>query len=188
MKKESKNKLISGILTLAIGATGVTAFNISYNKDVNFKRQTNKFICSTFLDIDYSVPNGIKYSDFNSNDVYYVHRNDKRTIISSNKYVEGYNCLGLYDSNSSADAIFYITYSTDGGETLCCKPISYDDIEKDNYRIFQFVNDLALIDENSPDSACAFIPEHSIKKTSDNVSKTMVYYWYYKEIICVITL
>ncbi len=170
MKEKSKDKLIAGVLTLAIATCA-----ISYSKDISCKRQANKFLYSTFLGIDYSVPNGIKYSDFDSDDIYYVHQNEKRTIISTNKYVEGYNCLGIYDSRSSSDAIFYITYSTDGGETINCKSISYDDIEKDNHRIFNYVSDLTIIDENSPESACAFIPDNSIKKLPDNIAKTKVY-------------
>lgn len=169
---KNKKKIIATTLaaTMIICTSSLVAYE--YNNNINVRRQTNDFIYSTFFGLDYSVPNGAKYSDFDPlKMVYYVHKNDKRTIISTSKYVKGYDCLGEYNSRSSAEELFYIAYSNDRGETTNYSIISYDDIEKDNRKIFEYVSDLALIDENSPEEVTAFIPECSIDKIDTSLVK-----------------
>lgn len=168
---KNKKKIIATTLAATMILCTSSLALYEYN-NIDVKRQTNNFVYSNFFGLDYSVPNGAKYSDFDPvKTIYYVHKNDKRTIISTSKYVNGYDCLGEYNSMSSAEEIFYIQYSTDRGETTNYTTISYDDIEKDNHKIFEYLNDLAIIDENSPEEVTAFIPECSIDKIDTSLVK-----------------
>lgn len=168
----SKKKIVATTLAATmIFCTSSLAF-YEYKNNIDLRRQTNNFIYSNFFGLDYDVPNGYKYSDFDSfKTTYYVHKNDKRTIISTNKHIEGYDCLGKYNSTSSAEELFYIKYSTNRGETINYTTISYDDIEKDNNKIFEYVSDFGLINEDSPEEVTAFIPECSIDKIDTSLVK-----------------
>lgn len=160
MKKSEKNFLIGTLVFSMIGASAGTV----YSTDVIdvIKRDVNNLKSSVTSGVHYYVPSGYKYSDFDFNGTYYVHRNDERTIVSTSPSVDGYECLGTYESTSSSEVLFYVAYSSRENSSIIYEAISYDDLEKEN-NIFKFVGDLALIDENSPEELSAFVPDNSIK-------------------------
>lgn len=172
-KNEKTKKIISGALIATTLATAGGVVGYEYNKDVEFRRDVNKFLSYTFFGVNYSVPNGNKYSDFDlEKNTYYVHKNDVRTIVSTKESVEGYTCLGIYNSKSSAEELFYISLSMDNGETINYATISYDGIENDNKKVFEYVEDFALIDENSPEEVSAFVPACSIVEIDNTKTLT----------------
>lgn len=158
-------KLFSFALGAVIVASGVSAVH-HYNTNDSFKKEFNRFCLSTFFDSHYYVPRGIKYSDFDyQNKTYYVHSNDVRTIVSSKKHVDGYDCLGIYDSKNSADAVFYYEVSDSTGISKFV-PVSYDELQEDKNPL-DVVDDLALIDETSPEEVSAYVPGPSIAPLND---------------------
>lgn len=100
-----------------------------------------------------------KYDESFNKKTYYVHSNDKRTILSQLEEVEGYELLGTYSSRSSADAVVY-TIIDNGDGTVTYKVLSYDDLEKiGNRDAFDFY----VFDQYTPDGLTAsFIPDVSI--------------------------
>lgn len=110
-----------------------------------------------------------KYDGEFNERTYYVHSNDKRTILSQNENVDGYNLLGVYISRSSSDAIVYMIIDN-GDNTVTYKVLDYDVLDKIPDR-----DSLALyvIDENSPEGLTgAFVPNVSIDEIG--YSKNMV--------------
>ncbi len=170
MNKKNRKLIAVGLSAVMIVGGVKLAYEV-YENDINVRRDINRFLSAHFMSSTYySIPDGLKYSDFNSNEIYYVHRNDNKTIVSNKDYVEGYECLGIYNSMNSADAIFY--YKISNGEGLVAyQVVSYDDIEGDKSP-FNMLEDLTLIDENSPDEVTAYIPDPSIKPL-DGYAKTM---------------
>lgn len=133
---------------------------------VHLKENLTDFVYLSFFDSHYYVPNGVKYSDFDyQNKTYYVHSNDKRTIVSDKNSIDGYECLGIYDSKNSADAIFYYIVSDSTG-AYEFNTVSYDDLQNDKNPL-DVLDDLALIDESSPEEVSAYVPEPSIAPLND---------------------
>ena len=147
-------------LAFTMGMSAVK-FVDSYITNDNTKQEVNRFVASRFFDSYYRVPDGLKYSDFDTvKNTYYVHKNNNRTIISENKYINGYECLGIYNSRSSSDAIFYYEISN-SDNLVTYQIVSYDDIQGKKSP-FNIISDLTLIDENAPEGVSAFVPQDSI--------------------------
>lgn len=164
---KNKKKTISVLLSISMLATvsGTTVYEVMNNKNV--KRDVNRFFQSTFLSVDYAALNGISYKDFDyGKKDYYVLEKNNKLIISDKKKVDGYKLLGEYNSTNSCEEVFYFGYSTDDGETTSYQTLSYDDLEKDDHKIFNTLeeNEVVVIDENSPDNVSAYVPKCSIKK------------------------
>lgn len=161
-----KYKLVAIPLAVAI-ISGGAKIAYDYNTNVDVKRQINRFLAAHIVSSSYySIPDGVKYSDFNYGEkTYYVHKKDSKVIVSDKEYVKDYECLGIYDSKNSADAIFYYKISN-GTDMYAYEVVSYDDIEG-NKSPFNVLDDVTLIDENSPDEVSAYVPEPSIKPLGD---------------------
>lgn len=166
-----KYKLVAIPLSVAI-IVGSAKIAYDYNTNMDIKRQINKFLLAHIISSShYSIPKGVKYSDFNYGEkTYYVHKKGGKVIVSDKEYVEDYECLGIYDSKNSADAIFYYEISN-GMDMYAYEVVSYDDIEGKRSP-FNILEDITLIDENSPDEVSAYVPEPSIKPLGD-YSKSM---------------
>ena len=156
-----KVKKVAAIgLAFTMGMAGVK-FVDSYITNENTKQEVNRFVASRFFDSYYRIPDGFKYSDFDTvKNTYYVHRNNNRTIISENEYVKGYECLGVYNSKSSSDTLFYYEIAN-SDDIVTYETVSYDDIQGKKSP-FNVISDLTLIDENAPEDVSAFVPQDSI--------------------------
>lgn len=164
MNEKTKKSLAVCLSSLMVLGTIESIYQ--YKTNINVERQMNRFIASTFLDNNYSVPNGTKYSDFDTTkETYYVLKKDNRTILSTNPTLVGYECLGMYDSKNSADAIFYYTVVS-SADMVCHKVVSYDELEGKKSPL-HIIDDVTLIDENAPEDVSAFIPEPSIVPITD---------------------
>lgn len=166
---KAKNKKIFNIcmtclLTITISAGTATYVNVSEKKFEDDATTINSdeivFEDGSKISVDNgsinNVPKDIFDSDFYKK-TYYVHRNDKRIILSQNKKVDGYDLLGIYSSRSSADAVTYMIIDNGDGTSLY-KIISYDDMEKLNNNIMFYI-----VDENTPeDLTGVFVPDVSI--------------------------
>ena len=162
---EKSKKTLSFCLGCLIVLGGAQAV-YEYNNDIEFEREVNSFITSKFFDKTYSIPNGKKYSDFNTlKETYYVYKNDKRVILSTNPNLDGYECLGIYDSKNSADAVFYYAVVS-SADMVAYDVVSYDDLEGRKSPL-NIIDDVTLIDENSPEEVSAYIPEPSIRPIDD---------------------
>lgn len=171
MKIKNK-KVLALCMTFLITISASTLTGCSSNKNQE-KNDTTKSSFSDdelepvttkelTLDID-SAKNILsdKYNEDFTERTYYVHKSDKRTILSQNKSVEGYELLGTYVSRSSSDAIVYMIIENDDN-TVTYKVLSYDDLEKFND---SSLLELYVIDENSPEGLTgAFVPYVSINE------------------------
>lgn len=116
-------------------------------KELTLDSDSAKNILSDEYDSDFHLKN------------YYVHSNGKRTILSQNESVDGYDLLGIYISRSASDAIIYMIIDNGDG-TITYKIIDYDELDKipDRESLKLYV-----IDEKSPEELTgAFVPSVSI--------------------------
>lgn len=152
------------LLTITISAGTATYVNVSEKKfeDDTTTISSDEKIFDTGKviyvknDLIDNIPKDIFDNGFYKK-TYYVHRNDKRTILSQNKKVDGYDLLGVYASRSSADAVTYMIRDNGDG-TSFYKIVSYDDMEKLNNDITFYI-----VDENTPENLTgAFVPDVSI--------------------------
>lgn len=169
MKNKNKKVLALGMSALMIfSASTLTGCSANKNQE---KTDTTK---STFSDdalepvttkeltLDSESAKNILSDKYDENFVkrtYYVHSNDKRTILSQNESVAGYDLLGIYISRSASDAIIYMI-KDNGDGTITYKALDYDELDKipDRESLKLYV-----IDENSPEGLNgAFVPPISI--------------------------
>ncbi len=178
MKEKNKkifNICMTCLLTITVSAVATTYVNMDEKdfEDDTTAINSNEIVFEDGNEIDVDndltndVPKDIYDSDFYKK-TYYVHRNDKRTILSQNEKVDGYDLLGVYASRSSADAVLYMIIDNGDG-TSFYKIVSYDDMEKLNNNITFYI-----VDENTPENLTgAFVPDVSINSVghSKNYSK-----------------
>lgn len=157
----TKNKKIIALgLSTVLLTTGLTLFSATYlNNEISYVDEDNSPSKSN-PDIASD-----KFDNSFHDKVYYVHRNDNRTILSQQERVEGYECLGIYSSKSSAEVICYVVENDN--DTISYRTVSYDDLEG---KIDEYDN-IYVIDEKSPSSLDAFVPDCSINM--QGYSKTL---------------